>query len=119
MVISAGNTEHVIMRLQPVFSDALTTLDLQPDQRQAQRQQLSQSEIVSVLRAASQIPCGKVGNVSRVRRSRISASLSRYAMRTYRPGPGRLRKDLGSCGCSASFRNKIVPLCFKGVLAFL
>ena len=64
MVISAGNTENVVMRLQTVLSDAPIALDLQADQRQAQRHQLSQSAIVSVLGAACQILRGEVRNVS-------------------------------------------------------
>jgi len=63
MVISAGNIEHVIMRLQTVVSDAPIALDFQADQRQAQRHQLSQSAIVSTL-GASQILRGAVRNVS-------------------------------------------------------
>ena len=64
MVISAGNTEHVIMRLQTVVSDAPIALDLQGDQRQAQRHQLSQSAIVSVFGTASLVLHGELRNVS-------------------------------------------------------
>jgi PilZ domain len=52
------------MRLQTVVSDAPIALDLQGDQRQAQRHQRSQSTIVSVLGAARQILRGEVRNVS-------------------------------------------------------
>jgi PilZ domain len=64
MVISAGNKEHVIMRLQSMVADAPIALDHQADQRQAQRHQLNQSVIVSVLGTASQILHGEIRNVS-------------------------------------------------------
>jgi PilZ domain len=65
MVISAGNTEHVIMRLQTSLVDAPIALDQHLDQRQDQRHQLSQSVIVGVLGTASQILHGKIRNVSK------------------------------------------------------
>jgi hypothetical protein len=64
MVISAGNLEYVFMPLQTVVSDAPIGLDLQADQRQAKGHQISESAIVSVLGAASQILRGEVRNVS-------------------------------------------------------
>jgi hypothetical protein len=43
---------------------APTTIDQQPDQRQDQRRQLSQSAVVSVLGTASQVLQGEIRNVS-------------------------------------------------------
>ena len=65
MVIAAGNVEHVIMRLQTMAADTPIALDQQPDQRQNQRGQLSQSATVSVLGAASEILHGELRNVSK------------------------------------------------------
>ena len=64
MVVSAGNAEHVIMRPQIMIVDAPVTLDQQPDQRQAQRHQLNQSAIVSVLGTASEVLYGEIRNLS-------------------------------------------------------
>ena len=65
MVVSAANAEHVIMRPQIMIVDAPVALAQQPDQRQAQRHQLSQSAIVSVLGTASQVLQGEIRNVSK------------------------------------------------------
>jgi len=53
------------MRPQTMVMDAPITLDQQLDQRQAQRRQLSQSAIVSVLGAAHQVIQGEIRNVSK------------------------------------------------------
>lgn len=53
------------MRPQTLVTDATGRLDQQPDQRQAQRQQLSESAIVSVLGTASQVLQGEIRNVSK------------------------------------------------------
>jgi len=53
------------MRPQTVVVDAPVALGKQPDQRQAQRHQLSQSAIVSVLGAANQVLTGEIRNVSK------------------------------------------------------
>lgn len=65
MAISGRNAEHVNMRRQTMVVDTPITLDQQPDQRQAQRQQFSQSAIVSVLGTASQVLQGEIRNVSK------------------------------------------------------
>lgn len=65
MAISGRNAEHVNMRRQTMVVDAPITLDRQPDQRQAQRHQSSQSAIVSVLGTASQVFQGEIRNVSK------------------------------------------------------
>jgi hypothetical protein len=64
MVISSGNTEHIIMRQQTVVVDAPTAPDPQADQRQSQRHQLSQPATVSVLGSANQSFHGEIRNVS-------------------------------------------------------
>ncbi len=65
MVISAGNAEHVIMRLQTVAADhPPIALDHQADQRQDQGHQFNQSATVSVLGTASEILHGEIRNVS-------------------------------------------------------
>ena len=53
------------MRTQTIVVDAPIALDQQPDQRQAQRHQLSHSAIVSVLGAANQVLTGEIRNVSK------------------------------------------------------
>lgn len=65
MAISERNAEHVNMRRQTMAVDTPITLDQQPDQRRAQRQQFSQSAIVSVLGTASQVFQGEIRNVSK------------------------------------------------------
>src|SRR5579862_808540 len=50
---------------QTVVVDAPIALDQQPDQRLAQRHQLSQPAIVSILGTASQVIQGEIQNVSR------------------------------------------------------
>ena len=52
------------MRPQTIVLDAPIALH-QPDQRQTQRHQVSQSAIVSVLGAASQVLKGEIRNVSK------------------------------------------------------
>jgi hypothetical protein len=64
MAISAGNVQHVIMRLQTMVGDAPGALDQQPDQRQAQRHQIRQSAIVSVFGTASLVLHGEIRNLS-------------------------------------------------------
>ena len=64
MVISAGNTEHAIMRQQIMVANAPIALDRQADQRQDGRYQLSRSATVSVLGTACQILHGEIRNVS-------------------------------------------------------
>ena len=53
------------MRSQTRVVDAPVTLDQQLDQRQAQRHQLSQSAIVSVLGTGGQVLQGEIRNVSK------------------------------------------------------
>ena len=53
------------MRPQTIVVDVPITLDQQLDQRQAQRRQISQSAIVSVLGAANQVIQGEIRNVSK------------------------------------------------------
>jgi PilZ domain-containing protein len=65
MAISGRNAEHVNMRRQTMVVDAPITLDQQPDRRQAQRHQSSQSVIVSVVGTASQAVQGEIRNVSK------------------------------------------------------
>src|SRR5512140_206768 len=65
MVVPAGNAEHIIMRPQIMTVDAPVTLAQPADQRQAQRHQVSQSAIVSVLGTTSQVLQGEIRNVSK------------------------------------------------------
>jgi hypothetical protein len=53
------------MRPQTVVVDAPIALDQQPDQRQAQRHQLSQPASVSILGTVSQLVQGEIRNVSK------------------------------------------------------
>jgi PilZ domain-containing protein len=65
LVISAGNKQHVSMRLQTLVVDHWPNLlDRHADQRQDQRHQLNQSASVSVLGTASEIRYGEILNVS-------------------------------------------------------
>ena len=64
MVISARNTEYVIMRLQTIVADAPIALDHQADQRQDERHQSSRSVIVSLLGTGNRILHGEVRNIS-------------------------------------------------------
>jgi PilZ domain len=52
------------MRLQTMVGDAPGALDPQPDQRQAQRHQLTQTAIVSVFGTASLVLHGEIRNLS-------------------------------------------------------
>ena len=53
------------MRTQTIAVDAPIALDQQRDQREAQRHQLRQSAVVSVLGTASQVVQGEIRNVSK------------------------------------------------------
>jgi len=64
MVISARNTEYVIMRLQTIVVGAPIALDHQADQRQDERHQSSRSVIVSVLGTGNRILHGEIRNIS-------------------------------------------------------
>jgi hypothetical protein len=53
------------MRPQTIVVDAPVTLGQQPDQRQAERHQVSQSAIVSVVGTTGQVIQGEIRNVSK------------------------------------------------------